>query len=74
MVEEVSDPALEISLEDAEKMDSALQVGDVAQIPVQSRNSDVSRPRTQRTLSSRKSARKRERLCLTSTLRKRRIS
>lgn len=37
VVEEVMDPALEISLEDAEKIDPALQVGDVAQIPVQSK-------------------------------------
>ena len=37
VVEEVTDPALEISLEDAEKIDSALQIGDVAQIPVQSK-------------------------------------
>ena len=37
VVEEVEDPALEISLEDAEKIDSALQIGDVAQIPVQSK-------------------------------------
>lgn len=34
VVEEVEDPALEISLEEAEKLDSALQVGDIAQIPV----------------------------------------
>lgn len=33
VVEEVEDPALEISLEEAEKLDSALQVGDIAQIP-----------------------------------------
>ena len=31
------DPALEISLEEAEKLDSALQVGDIAQIPVHSK-------------------------------------
>ena len=37
VVEEVTDPALEISLEDAEKLDSSLQIGDVAQIPVQSK-------------------------------------
>ena len=37
VVEEVTNPALEISLEDAEKIDSALQIGDVAQIPVQSK-------------------------------------
>ena len=37
VVDEVTNPALEISLEDAEKLDSALQVGDVAQIPVQSK-------------------------------------
>ena len=37
VVEEVTDPALEISLEDAEKIDSALQIGDIAQIPVQSK-------------------------------------
>ena len=37
VVEEVTNPALEISLEEAEKLDSALQVGDVAQIPVQSK-------------------------------------
>ena len=29
VVEEVEDPALEISLEEAEKLDSALQVGDI---------------------------------------------
>ena len=33
VVEEVMDPALEISLEDAEKIDSALHIGDVAQVP-----------------------------------------
>ncbi len=37
VVEEVTNPALEISLEEAEKIDSALQIGDVAQIPVQSK-------------------------------------
>ncbi|HJC44434.1 MAG TPA: transcription termination factor NusA [Candidatus Mediterraneibacter gallistercoris] len=37
VVEEVINPALEISLEEAEKIDSALQIGDVAQIPVQSK-------------------------------------
>ena len=37
VVEEVMDPALEISLEDAEKLDSALQIGDVAQVPVHSK-------------------------------------
>lgn len=30
VVEEVEDPALEISLEEAEKLDSALQVGDIS--------------------------------------------
>jgi N utilization substance protein A len=38
VVEEVMDPALEISLEDAEKLDSSLQIGDVAQIPVESKS------------------------------------
>lgn len=37
VVEEVTNPTLEISLEEAEKLDSALQIGDVAQIPVQSK-------------------------------------
>ena len=37
VVEEVTNPALEISLEEAEKIDSALQIGDVAQIPIQSK-------------------------------------
>ena len=37
VVEEVEAPALEISLEEAEKLDSALQVGDIAQIPVHSK-------------------------------------
>lgn len=37
VVEEVTNPALEISLEEAEKIDFALQIGDVAQIPVQSK-------------------------------------
>ena len=37
VVEEVTNPALEISLEEAEKIDSALQAGDIAQIPVQSK-------------------------------------
>ena len=37
VVEEVTNPALEISLEEAEQIDSALQIGDVAQIPVQSK-------------------------------------
>ena len=38
VVEEVFDPAIEISLEDAEKIDSALQIGDVAQIPIESKS------------------------------------
>lgn len=37
VVEEVYDPAIEITLEDAEKIDSALQLGDVCQVPVQSK-------------------------------------
>jgi len=35
VVEEVFDPAIEITLEDAEEIDSALQIGDVCQVPVQ---------------------------------------
>lgn len=38
VVEEVMDPALEISLEDAEKIDSALQIGDIAQVRVESKS------------------------------------
>lgn len=38
VVEEVLDPALEITLEDAEKLDSALQIGDIAQIPIESKS------------------------------------
>ncbi|HAX52520.1 transcription termination factor NusA [Muricomes intestini] len=38
VVEEVTDPAMEISLEEAEKIDSTLQLGDVAQIPVESKS------------------------------------
>ena len=38
VVEEVFDPALEISLEDAEKLDSSLPLGDIAQIPVESKS------------------------------------
>lgn len=38
VVEEVMDPALEISLEDAEKIDSSLQLGDVAQVRVESKS------------------------------------
>ena len=37
VVEEVFDPAIEITLEDAEKLDSSLQLGDIAQIPVHSK-------------------------------------
>lgn len=37
VVEEVFDPAIEITLEDAEEIDSALQIGDVCQVPVQSK-------------------------------------
>ena len=37
VVEEVMDPALEISLEDAEKIDSSLHIGDIAQVPVHSK-------------------------------------
>ena len=37
VVEEVMDPALEISLEDAEKLDSSLHLGDIAQVPVHSK-------------------------------------
>lgn len=38
VVEEVFDPALEISLEDAEKLDSSLHLGDIAQISVESKS------------------------------------
>lgn len=38
VVEEVMDPALEISLEDAEKLDSKLQIGDIAQVKVESKS------------------------------------
>lgn len=38
VVEEVMNPALEISLEDAEKLDSTLHIGDIAQIPVESKS------------------------------------
>ncbi len=38
VVEEVFDPAIEISLEDAEKIDSALTIGDIAQIPIESKS------------------------------------
>lgn len=38
VVEEVLDPALEITLGDAEKIDSSLQVGDVAQVRVESKS------------------------------------
>lgn len=37
VVEEVFDPAIEISLEDAEEIDSSLQIGDIAQIAVHSK-------------------------------------
>mgnify|MGYP004472480381 CR=1 FL=1 len=38
VVEEVMDPATEISLEDAQKLDSKLSLGDIAQIPVESKS------------------------------------
>ena len=38
VVEEVFDPAIEISVEDAEKIDLSLQLGDIAQIPVESKS------------------------------------
>ena len=38
VVEEVFDPAIEISLEDAEEIDSKLEMGDIAQIPVESKS------------------------------------
>ena len=38
VVEEVMDPALEISLEEAEQLDSSLQLGDIAQIRVESKS------------------------------------
>lgn len=37
VVDEVYDPAIEISLEDAEKIDSSLQIGDTAQVVIQSK-------------------------------------
>ena len=37
VVEEVMDPALEISLEDAEQLDASLHLGDIAQVPVHSK-------------------------------------
>ena len=37
VVETVTDRALEISLDDAEKIDSALQIGDVAQVKIESK-------------------------------------
>lgn len=37
VVEEVYDPAIEISLEDAEEIDSSLKIGDVAQVRIESK-------------------------------------
>ena len=37
VVEEVFDPAIEISLEDAEKINPSLHIGDIAQVPVYSK-------------------------------------
>ncbi|GCA65760.1 transcription termination/antitermination protein NusA [Mediterraneibacter butyricigenes] len=38
VVEEVFDPAIEISLEDAKEIDPKLEMGDIAQIPVESKS------------------------------------
>ena len=38
VVEEVFDPAIEISEEDAEKINSGLQLGDICQVPVESKS------------------------------------
>ncbi|MDD2978762.1 MAG: transcription termination factor NusA [Hespellia sp.] len=38
VVEEVYDPAIEITLEDAQKVDSKLNMGDIVQIPVESKS------------------------------------
>ena len=61
VVEEVFDPALEISLEDAEQIDSALQIGDVAQIPIESKSFGRIATQNAKNLIFRKSEKKRER-------------
>lgn len=58
VVEEVEDPVMEISLADARMISAKYQLGDTVQVPLDSKNSAVSLPRTQRTLSFRRSAKK----------------
>ncbi len=58
VVEEVEDPVMEISLADARMISAKYQLGDVVQVPLDSKNSDVSQPRTQRMRSFRRSAKK----------------
>ena len=38
VVEEVFDPAMEITLEDAQQLDPALQMGDICHVPVESKS------------------------------------
>jgi len=55
VVEHVEDPALEISLVDAQKTNTNAEIGDVMKVEIQS---DVSQPRMQRMSFFRKSVRK----------------
>ena len=65
VVEEVEDKLEQISLEDAKEIDSKFELGDIVHIPI---------PRTQRTLSFRRSAKKSVRLYTISILKKKKIS
>ena len=58
VVEHVEDPALEISLVDAQKTNTNAEIGDVMKLRSSPRNSDVSQPRMQRMSFFRKSVRK----------------
>lgn len=71
IVEYVEDPAMEISLADALKITSRAEIGAMVQVPIQSKDSDVSQHRMQRTSFCRRSARKSVRYCLTNTTEKR---
>ena len=74
MVEEVFDPALEISLEDAEKLDSSLHLGDIAQIPVESKSFGRIATQNAKNLILQRVARKKEKRSSISILKKKKIS
>ena len=74
VVEEVEDKVEQISLADAKMIDPSYEIGDIVQIPVESKSFGRIATQNAKNLILRRSAKKKEKLYMISTLKKKKIS